>query len=110
VHDMWLRASDGVSWSWCERSSASSPLPATISGDSMATWIISAETLKNVGFPLAEDGALVVRPEVRWGAGHERSGDEVALFLPRDGLSVLEEESKVGVPTVTTAQPDDHPG
>ena len=59
-------------------------------------------------FPLAEDGALVVRPEVRWGAGHELSGDEVALFLPRDGLSLFEEESKVGVPTVTT-QSYDHP-
>jgi hypothetical protein len=79
---MWLGGSDGVSWSRCERSSASSPLPATISGDSVATWIISADTLKNVAFPLSDDGALVVRPEARWGAGRVLSGEEVALFCP----------------------------
>jgi hypothetical protein len=72
----------------------------------MATWIISAETLKNVAFPLSDDGALVVRPEVRWGAGRVLSGEEVALFLRREGLSVFEEETRFGVASVTK-EPDD---
>lgn len=102
VRDLWLRAQDGTTFTHCERSTASSPIPATISGDSMATWIISAETLKNVPFPLADDGALVVR----LGGGRVLSGDEVALLLPREGLSLFEEETKFGTPTVKT-QPGD---
>jgi len=108
VHSLWLRSQDGTTTTRCERSTASSPMPATISGDSMARWVISAETLKNVPFPLTDAGALVVRPEVRWGAGRVLNGEEVALFLPRKAPNLFEEETKFGVPTVTT-QPDDQP-
>ena len=48
-------------------------------------WTISADTLHNVGFPRENDEALIVRPEIVWGAGQVLSGDEIPLFLPERG-------------------------
>lgn len=51
----------------------------------MVMWTISADTLHNVGFPREDDGVLIVRPEIVWGAGQVLSGDEFPLFLPASG-------------------------
>jgi hypothetical protein len=50
----------------------------------MAVWTIAASTLKNLDLPRADDGALVVVPEIKWGAGRVLAGSEFALLLPAD--------------------------
>jgi hypothetical protein len=47
-------------------------------------WIISASTPKNIALPLTDYGAMVLEPEITWGAGKVLTGTQ-ALMLPADG-------------------------
>jgi hypothetical protein len=109
VHKLRLRGTDGSSVT-CQRTDNSDPVPVDVPGKNMATWIISASTLKNIGLPRTDDGALVLEPEVTWGAGKVLTGNQVALMLPADG-QVPFPNAKVGTPSVRVEQPpaDDQP-
>ena len=103
VHGLWLRGADGTPVR-CQRSETSPALPTTVPGMDMAVWTIAASTLKNLDLPRATDGALVVQPEIKWGAGRVLSGNEFALLLPAEGLTPFP-DSGPGKPTVTVDPP-----
>jgi hypothetical protein len=103
VHKLRLRGADGTPVE-CQPTENSSSIPAIIPGQDMATWIISASTLKNVALPLTDDGALVLEPEITWGASKVLTGNRVDLMLPADGQLPFP-DAKVGVPTVTQGGP-----
>ena len=105
VHELWLRGADGDSSTQCQLAENSSPIPATIAGKDMARWIVSLSTLRNIPLPLNDEGALVLQPQITWGSGETLVGNEVALFLAKEGASPFEEESEVGKPTVRVDPP-----
>jgi len=84
----------------------SDSVPGTIDGHSMATWIVSLSTLRNMALPMTEDGILLLRPQITWGGGKKLVGDEVALWLPAEGQKFSPDE-QVGVPIVTQLPADD---
>ena len=102
VHELWLDSESGAVG---ELTANSSPVPGKIEGMARARWIVSLSTLRNIPLPLNDEGALVLQPQIVWGAGDTLVGNEVALFLPKEGASPFEEESEVGKPTVTVDLP-----
>jgi hypothetical protein len=105
VHELWLRGTDGRACE-AELTENSDPIDKTIDGHSMAKWIISLGTLRNIPLPTTEDGVLFLRPQVTWGGGKKLLGNQVALLLPDEGQPFSPNE-QVGKPTIRVRPADE---
>lgn len=103
VHELRFRGSDGTPVE-CQLTENSDPVPVTIDGKNRARWIVSIGTLRNIALPPTDDGALVLEPEITWGASEVLTGNQVALMLPAEG-QVPFPNGKVGTPTFRLGGP-----
>jgi hypothetical protein len=101
IHDFWLEGPDGESWARCHLSPISDHIPTVVSGRSRVRWIIDADTLDNIGLPRREDGALALRPKIRWGADEELEGVLAEFYVRQDKRAGLFPDSGVGQPTLS---------